>query len=347
MKACILYGVHDLRYEDYPEPIITNDEEVVVRVLRGGICGSDMHYYEEGGIGSVIRVREPIIIGHEGVGIVEQAGSMVTTASVGDMVVIRPARPCFHCVYCDKKMFSYCENMRHLGSAALMPHTMGLFSEKVLLHQCQLRVVKDLKPEIGAFVEPLAVAYHGVRNLGDLIGKSVLVMGAGPIGCLCAAAAKAQGAETVTVIDVRQPPLGIALQMGADVVCNSKENPDQIARWKEHKGSFDLMIEASGNRFAVIDGMAMTRPEGIISQVGQFGADQMPDLGLFVVKGFQWRAVMRFYDEFTPATRALERGIINPLPLLSAIYPPEECVEAMKIALSPETAKVQIVINKQ
>ncbi len=347
MKACVLHGIKDLRYEDYPDPVIANDEEAIVRVLRGGICGSDMHYYEEGGVGTVIRVREPIVLGHEGVGMVEEAGSGVDTARVGDMVAILPARPCFNCVQCQRKMYTYCENMRHLGSAALFPHTSGLFSEKVLLHRSQLRVVGNMKPEVGAFAEPLAVAYHGVRNLGDLFGKSVLVMGAGPIGCLSAAAARAQGAETVTVVDVRQPPLDIALKMGVDAVCNSKANPDQIARWKEHKGTFDLMLEASGNPYAVADGMAMTKPEGIVSQVGNFSPGKMPDLGLFTTKGLTYRGVMRFYDEFTPANRALASGLINPLPLLSASYPLKDCLAAMQAALSPETAKVQIVVNEK
>ncbi len=347
MKACVLHGIHDLRYEDQPDPVMSGDDEAIVKVLRGGICGSDMHYYEEGGIGTVIRVRGPIILGHEGVGIVEQIGSAVTTAKVGDRVAILPSRPCFHCALCERKMYIYCENMRHLGSAALFPHTDGLFSDKVLLHQSQLHPIGNLKPEVGAFAEPLAVAYHGVRMLGDLFGKNVLVMGAGPIGCLCIAAAKAQGAETVTAVDVRQPPLDIALKMGADTVCNSMENKDQIARWKEHKGFFDLTIEASGNSFAAADAMAMTKPEGIVSQVGHFGADQRPDPGLFVTKGLQWRGVQRFYEEFTPATRALQNGVIDPLPLLSGTFAPEDCVNAMLTALKPETAKVQIVLSKE
>jgi L-idonate 5-dehydrogenase len=243
-------------------------------------------------------------------------------------------------------MYSYCENMRHLGSAATLPHTAGLFADKVLLHQSQLYAANSLKPETGAFAEPLAVAYNGVRRLGDLIGKDVLVMGGGPIGCLCAAAAKVLGASSVTVVDVCRPPLDMALAMGADDVCNSKAEPERVAAWKEHKGSFDLMIEASGNRFALTDGMSMTRPEGIVSQVGMYGTNGAPtDIGPFLTKGLQWRGVFRFYDEFPAAARALVDGLINPLPLLSASFPAKDCVEAMRAALSPDTSKVQLALS--
>ena len=126
MKACVLHAKKDLRFEDIPEVEIKEAEEVKVKILAGGICGSDQHYYLDGGIGSAIVVREPIVIGHEGCGIVEEVGSGVTGIRKGDMVVLRPARPCFHCRYCENHQYSFCENMRHLGSAATFPHALRL-----------------------------------------------------------------------------------------------------------------------------------------------------------------------------------------------------------------------------
>ena len=197
--------------------------------------------------------------------------------------------------------------------------------------------------EVGAFAEPLGIAYNGVHKAGDIMGKNLLVMGAGPIGCLCAAAAKACGADRVTVVDIRNKPLDIALEMGADFVCNSKENPEQIEKWCEHKGAFDTVIEATGNGFAAVQAMKMLRPEGVFSQVGMYGLGHEPkDLGAFTTKGIKWNSVFRFYDEFGPCVNALERGLVNPLPLLSASFPASEINEAMQAALSPETAKVQI-----
>ncbi len=348
MKACVLHKIQDLRYEDYPDPQIKEPREVIVRMLRGGICGSDMHYYEEGGLGDAIRVREPLIIGHEGVGIVETVGPEVTKTKVGDMVVMRPARPCFKCDFCVKGQYTYCDDMQHLGSAARLPHATGLFADKVLVHEEQTCVVKNISPEVAAFAEPTAVAYNGVRSAGEIMGKNVLVMGAGPIGALTARAAKVLGAGSVTSVDVRNAPLEICLQMGVDRVVNSLEDPDQIERWKENKGYFDVMIECSGNAAAALQGMSMTKPMSVISQVGMFGLDKAPNnLGPFLTKGQTWQGVFRFYDEFAPAVAALENGWVNPLPLLSASYPAKDCVEAVKAALSPKTAKVQLVFNEK
>ena len=343
MKAVVLHKKGDIRYEDIPEPKICDPKEVIVRIAAGGICGSDQHYYSEGGIGSAIVVREPIVIGHEGCGVVESVGSEVSGIKAGDMVIIRPARPCFECKFCKKGQYSFCLNMRHLGSAATFPHVQGLFAEKVVVHQEQCRVVSNMKPEIAAFAEPLSVAYNGVHSLGDVIGKNVLVMGAGPIGCLCAAAAKVLGADRVTVVDIRNKPLEVALQMGADEVCNSKENPEQIEKWCQDKGHFDCCIEATGNGFAATQAMKMVLPEGTVSQVGMFGTGHQPtDLGAFMTKGLKWVSVFRFYKEFGPAVNALESGAINPLPLLSGSFKAEDCAKAMEAAVSGENMKIQV-----
>ncbi len=344
MKACVLHGIRDLRYEDRPEPVLSNDDELILRILRGGICGSDMHYYTEGGVGAHIKVKHPLTIGHEGYGIVEKAGKNVTHVKPGDRVFVRPARPCFDCKYCRMGMYTYCENMRHHGSAVTDPHVEGLFAEKALAHRAQVFPAGATPAELGAFAEPLGVAYGGVAKLGKLFGKNVLVMGAGPIGSLCVAAARVLGADSVTAVDVQDEPLAMAKKMGADVVCNSKTNPDAVAKWKEHKGWFDAAIEASGNKYAVADAVAMLRPEGILSQVGSFGAGAEPLApGLFQSKGIVWNGVFRFYDEFPAAVRALASGWIDPRPLLSGAFPAEKCVEAMEAALRPDTSKIQVV----
>ncbi len=346
MKAIVLHKKLDLRFEDVPDAKINDPHEVIVKMLTGGICGSDQHYYTQGSNGSAIVVREPLTIGHEGCGIVEEVGPEVTTVKKGDMVVMRPARPCFKCYYCQRHMYTYCEHVQHLGSAALFPHTTGLFADYVTVHEVQCGVVHNLKPEVGAFAEPLGIAYSGVNALGNLLGKSVVVMGAGPIGCLCVAAAKTLGASSVTAIDIRSETLKVAKQMGADVVCNSKDNADQIEKWCEHKGSFDLGIEATGNGFACAQLMKLVRPTATIAQVGMYGVGHEPkDFGQFAVKGIKWHSVFRFYDEFPAVVSALDRGLINPLPLLSASFDASKCVEGMEAALSPSTMKVEYDFN--
>ena len=156
--------------------------------------------------------------------------------------------------------------MRHLGSAYTFPHVHGLFAEKVVVHQSQCRVVSNMQPEVAAFAEPL-----GVHSLGDIMGKNFAVMGAGPIGILCAAAAKILGADRVTVFDIRDNPLSIVKELGADEEVNTMTNPETIKEFSAHKGQFDCALEATGNGFAAMQTMAMGRPEGTIAQVGMFG----------------------------------------------------------------------------
>lgn len=347
MKACVLHKKHDLRYEEVEDPIIKNPHEVKVKILTAGICGSDQHYYHEGGIGSSIVVREPMIIGHEGCGIVQEVGESVTSVKVGDFVVLRPARPCFECHFCKQGQYTYCEHMQHIGSAALYPHTQGLFADYVVVHETQCFDCQRIDPSIAAFAEPLGVAYNGVRSLGEIIGKNILVMGAGPIGILCASVAKVLGAKTVSIIDIRNNTLEVAQQMGVDYVCNSKKDKGLIAKWSEHKGFFDATVEATGNGYACIDAMRLTKPMGVISQVGMFGSNMAPaDLGQFMTKGLDWKAVFRFYDEFEPCINALKQGFIDPTPMISASFDAQNCQEALEAALSPDTCKVQIVLNK-
>jgi L-idonate 5-dehydrogenase len=134
--------------------------------------------------------------------------------------------------------------------------------------------------------------------------------------------------------------------MGVRHAVNSGDEPDQIAGWKKGRGWFDMMIEASGNAEAALEGMAMVAPEGVVAQVGVFAPGRQPgDFGSFLGKGLRWHGVFRFYKEFGPALAALEDGLINPLPLLSASYPASDCVRALHAAMSPEAAKIQLIFG--
>lgn len=344
MKACVIYKKEDLKFEEVPTPAINEPHEVKIKIQSVGICGSDQHYYKEGGIGSSIVLKEPMILGHEACGLVEEIGSEVSSVKVGDMVIIRPARPCFECEYCKKQQYTFCLNMRHAGSAATFPHTRGFMSEYTVVHEKQCRAVnKQMSPQVAAFGEPLGIAYSGINAIGNIIGKNIAVMGAGPIGCLCVAAAKTLGADQITVFDIRDEALQIAKQMGADFVVNTKKNPELVNKYTQNKGFFDCGVEASGNGIAASTLMSMIKPLGTISQVGMFALGKQPtDLGALSTKGLVWKGVFRFYDEFGACVNALENKLINPLPLLTKEFEAKDCVEAMKFATSGKAMKVQV-----
>lgn len=346
MQALVLYGKEKLALEQVPDPEIEQDDELIVRILNAGICGSDKHYFKLGANGT-FRVREPFIPGHEGCGIVVEKGRAVKNFSEGELLVFRPPLECGKCRFCQRGWFRFCEDVKHLGSAARLPHTPGLFAEYAKVNMRQCLAIKNTSPGRAAIAEPLSVAYAALNALGNVLGLDIAVMGDGPIGLLCAAAAKTLGASSVTLIGLKDHALKAALQLGADRVINSAVDPDAITACCEHKGSFDAGIEASGSAEGCTQLMRLVRPQGQIAQVGVFAENApLPDLGPFAVKGLRWQAVFRFYEEFNAAVSALERGLINPDPIISGVFEPARYREAFDFALSPESIKVEFCFAK-
>jgi len=192
MRAIVAHATKDLRIEDHETDALT-ESQVKVKIERGGICGSDLHYYNHGGFGTV-RLREPMILGHEVAGTIAEVGSAVHHLKVGQTVAVSPSRPCGTCQYCLQGMPNHCMDMRFYGSAMPFPHIQGAFRETLVADAAQCAVTDNLTIAEAAMAEPLAVAVHATRQAGNLVGKRVLVTGCGPIGLLCILAARSAGA---------------------------------------------------------------------------------------------------------------------------------------------------------
>ena len=340
MKAIVLHAKNDLRYEEVPMPKITKGSQLLVKMLYGGICGSDKHYYSLGANGS-FEVKEPFILGHEGCGIVEEVGTDVTELKKGDMLVFRPALACGHCKFCNKGMFRYCENATHFGSASTMPHTPGIFSEYAIADKAQCLKVEGVDPKVAALAEPLSVAFAGAHALGDIMGKNVAVMGAGPIGTLCALAIKSLGVKSVSVFDCRNAPLEACRKAGLENVYNTVEQPEIIEKFCEHKGFFDAGLDATGNGQACTLLMKMISPEGTLSQVGMYPTGRTPqDLGPFLNKGLVWHSVFRFYEEFDAAVAALNNHLFDPSVIITDVVDAKDCMKGIEAAMAPDAIKV-------
>jgi L-idonate 5-dehydrogenase len=209
MLACTIHAKEDLRIETAATPAV-GPGEVLVRLGAGGICGSDLHYYYEGRNGSFV-IREPLIPGHEASGVVAAVGAGVTRVKEGDRIAVSPSHACGRCDYCRQGREQLCTSMKFLGSASLFPHVQGMFREYFVMGERQCYPVGgDVSLGELAFAEPLAVALHAINRGGDLLGKSVLITGAGTIGCLTVMAARLAGAAEVTVSDVLDRPLAKA-----------------------------------------------------------------------------------------------------------------------------------------
>ncbi len=214
-RVCRLYGKGDLRVET-DSVTLPAEGEVLVRVGRGGVCGSDLHYYLDGGFGP-IRVREPIIMGHEFAGTIESVGSGVSGLQVGDRVGVNPSQPCGRCYYCETAQPQHCLEMRFIGSAFRLPHEQGGFRERLVVaaEQCVKGGAETSIAEL-ACAEPLSVCLHAARIAGSLQGKKVLVNGVGPIGALCVAVSRYLGAAEIVAVDLFEKLLPLLRSWGTD-----------------------------------------------------------------------------------------------------------------------------------
>ena len=342
MKAVVLHPPHDLRIDDM-QPGQPGPHQVRVRIHNGGICGSDLHYYHHGGFGTV-RVREPIVLGHEMAGIVETIGAGVTSVKVGDRVAVNPSLPCQTCKYCLEGAQQHCLDMRFNGSAMRMPHVQGGFRELLVCDEAQA-IPAAMPLERAAFAEPLSVCLHAIRQAGPLLGRRVLVTGAGPIGVLCAMVARHAGAREIVITDLLDAPLALARKVAADRTVNVGQDKDAMADYARDKGHFDTAFEASGSGIAVSTAIASLRPAGTLVQVGNGGAETAIPLNALLAKEITLRGTFRFHAEFAMAVELLARNAIDVAPLLTEIIPVDDAVRAFDLATDRQRAmKVQIAL---
>ncbi len=341
MLGVVIHAPGDLRVEPVAE-IAPGADEVVVGIQAGGICGSDLHYYHHGGFGA-IRIKEPMVLGHEIGGVVTAVGAEVTGIAAGTRVAVNPSRPCGHCRYCQAGQQRHCLDMRFLGSAMRFPHVQGGFRQSLTVHANQaIRIPDAMTMAEAAMAEPLAVCLHAVRQAGPMLGRKVLVTGCGPIGVLTILAAKLAGAAEIVATDLSVFTLRAAEQAGAIAALNVGDKPDALSRYTGDKGTFDVMFEASGAPAALRGAFDALRPGATIVQVG-IGGDVTVPMNVLVAKEFQLRGTFRFDSEFQLAVDLMGAGRIDVKPLVTETVRMGDADAAFKLASDRQRAmKVQL-----
>lgn len=332
MLNCAIHGAQDLRLDEQaPEPLAPTQVRVGIKAV--GICGSDLHYYRHGRVGDFV-IREPLTPGHEASGQVLEVGASVTAVKPGDRVALDPARTCGVCRYCRQGDSNHCEAVHFFGSASRYPHMQGAMREQVVVQEKQcLPVPHSLSFELAAFGEPLAVALHAVRSAGSLLGKSVMVVGAGPIGALTLMAARLAGASQVTVVDIVDETLATCSRVGATRTINAATDPGAIDALAEGKGTIDVCFEASGNYAGLANCIRATRPRGVIVTVGTLnGSSEQCPFNQIMVKSLSVIGSFRFVDEYAWAVDYLSRGVLDVSPLLTAAVPVRNVHDAFALA---------------
>ncbi len=340
LKSIVIHAAKDLRVEDRPTEA-PGPGQVRIALAAGGICGSDLHYFNHGGFGD-IRLKEPMILGHEVSGHVMELGAGVTGLRVGQLVAVSPSRPCGTCRYCREAMFNHCLNMRFYGSAMPFPHIQGAFREVLVAEAAQCVDADGLTPEAAAMAEPLAVCLHAVRRAGPLIGKSVLVTGCGPIGILCILAARRAGADLIVATDLGDFTLGMARRAGADVTVNMAQEADRMAPFAEEKGTFDVLFECSGAAVALSGAVPVLRPGGSIVQLG-LGGDMTLPVQAMTAKELVLKGSFRFHAEFATGVSLMQKGLIDVAPFVTQTFDLAQAQVAFETAGDRSRAlKVQI-----
>jgi L-iditol 2-dehydrogenase len=336
-QAAIMYGTRDIRLEERPVPEPA-PKEILVEIRAVGVCGSDVHYYEEGRIGSFV-VEEPLILGHESMGTVVALGEGVTKHEVGERVTLEPGVPDMTCSECRAGRYNLCPNVRFFAT----PPIDGAFANFVAIHEdFAYSLPENLSDNAGALMEPLSVGIWSCRKAGVKVGDHVLVTGAGPIGLLAMQVALAEGATEVTITDVAPQRLEMAERTGATRTINASDEalPDSGVE-------VDALIECSGNERALGDGIRCIRPAGTAVVVGMGpGEESSIPLALIQNKEIWLTGTFRYANTYPAAIELAATGRVDLDAIVTSYYDLEGTEEALQASRKdPANVKPMVIAN--
>ena len=327
MRAAVLVETGKIAVKDVqpPEP---KAGEVLVRVIVGGICGSDHSLYH-----GKFGVPLPVIPGHEASGRIEKLGSGVSGLTVGQRVTIQPNLSCFSCPLCRSGHQNICPAKLRLGV-----DTDGVFAEYVKVPSNRLwSIPEGLEDDAAVFAEPAATAVHALKIMAPRKGDRTLILGAGVMGLLILQLVALEGAE-VTACDFNQKRLALAKKLGAAHVIDASDQTASI------HSTFDLIYETSGADAALAQAIRFAAPLGRIVVLGLPGKEHAVSPDLIVRKELQIRGSMIYSDEFPQALKLLQSGDLQTEPLISKRLQLDELDGALSRFGTPERVKMLVVI---
>ncbi|CAH2087672.1 unnamed protein product [Euphydryas editha] len=344
--AAVLYGPKDLRVEKWPMPEI-NDKEVLIEIDCVGICGTDIKLYSSGKCG-LEEFTEPVVLGHEGAGVVIKVGSEVTNLAVGDRVAIEPTQPCRGCEYCKQGRYNLCDQPRYC-STTTGPGNMCRYYKHVA-DFCH-KIPDNLSMEEGAAMQPLAIAIHACNRAGVRLGCTMVILGAGPIGVLCAMTARAMGATKILITDVVESRLKIAKKLAVDHTLHvSPEQSDQEIAEKvlNTLGTTpNITIDACGFESAQRIALKMTRTGGTVLVVGIGPESVKVPLTGALLREVDVRGAYRLLNTYPLALAAVSSGTIDLKSFITHHFPLEKSKEAIEFAKKGEAMKIIIHVTKK
>ena len=309
MKAMMLTGIREMEKREVPTPLITNDQDVLIRMKTLGVCGSDIHYYVSGKIGSQV-VQYPFTVGHECAGMVEAVGKGVTRVKPGDRIAIEPAMPCWECDQCKAGRPHTCRKLRFLGCPG---QAEGSLSEFIVMPESSCFKIPDtMSYDQAAISEPLAIGVYAVKQSIPMKGAKVGILGFGPIGMSVMLPVLAMGATEVYVTDKIEARLSIARKIGAVLTANP-DTEDVVAKISEQEPDLlDVVFECCGQQEAIDNAVDLLKPGGKLMVIGipefdrwSFPVDKTRHKELTI------QNVRRQNEAVQPALDMMERGEVS------------------------------------
>lgn len=337
MKVAVLERVKKISIEEreIPKP---KDDEVLVRIKSVGVCGSDIHYYNEGRIGSFI-VEKPLILGHECAGEVVEIGPKVKSLKVGDRVALEPGIPCRKCIYCKTGRYNLCPDVVFMAT----PPVDGAFAEYIAHPEdFTFKLPDNVSYDEGALIEPLSVGVYSSERAGIRPGNTVLIFGAGPIGLVTLQAVRAYGAEKVFIVDINDFRLSKAKELGADSVINSKTEKieDYI------KDGVDVVFEASGNSSVIGQTTRFVKRGGKIVFIGLASEDYIGiNINEVSSKELDLLGIFRYANVYKKAIDLVAEGKINLETLITHHFPLDKTQEALEFADKNKDKCIKVIVN--
>jgi L-iditol 2-dehydrogenase len=342
MRASRLHGIGDIRVEDLPRPV-PGPGEVLLKVAAVGTCGSDVHYYVEGAIGDQV-VTEPIIMGHEFSAWVAGPGGGVTGLEIGQLVAVEPAIHCGECECCRHGHPNLCPDVVFCGT----PPIDGVFAEYTAkpAENC-FPLPEGFTPADGAMLEPLGIAIHTVDLAHLRPGYTVAVLGAGPIGLLTAAVARAAGAGEIYMTEPLSYRREFALRYAADAVLDpgATDVVAEIMRLTGGRG-VDVAFEAAGAADTPDQAARVARPGGKVIVVGIPSDDTMTfTAGVARRKGLTIKLVRRMKHTYPRAIALVEKGLVDVGSLATHEFPLERIAEAFEMVAGYDDGVLRAIIR--
>ena len=331
MKAARFHGRGDIRVDDVPEPAV-RPGTVAVQVEWCGICGSDLHEYLEGPI--FVPTPEaphpltgeslPITMGHEFAGVVAELGAGVDGLAVGDRVVVEPYVICGRCDACTRGRYNICASLGFVGLSG----GGGGFSQHVVAERRWIHPLGDLGTDVGALIEPLAVAYHAVRISGARPEHSAVVFGAGPIGLVTTAALKAAGVGQVIVVEPAEARKGKAPGAGADTVLDPR-GTDVLAAVTEltaGRGA-DVTFECAGVDAVLATAIRATRAGGTCVNVAIWGHEASVSVNDLVFREVSLLGSLAYANDHPATIDMVASGKVDPFQFITGRIELDDIVE--------------------